>query len=261
MRTTDEIIKTISENLRVARQIANLKQSEVSKLTGIKKNRLSLFENAGSIPSSVELARLADVYGVTSSYLLGDEDRSQSGVTAAVSKTVGGMNQKEAELVLNFAKVISGTVQSKPQGGWAESSSLKNITQCRFSINNYNNLPSASNFPQQLLPVVFTCARLAEYTLDSMSMHDGTLRINNASGTLDYVARVGNTQVMIEKLAVPSKIVNDEGLLVKATKTMARLLGLKKVAYKRKDTQTSRTMLENLGFIKKENELFECQIK
>lgn len=61
----------IHERLRIARENADLKQTDVAKLTNINNKTLSGYENGVSNPDPDTIATLAQLYKVTTDYLLG----------------------------------------------------------------------------------------------------------------------------------------------------------------------------------------------
>ena len=78
-----------------------LQQEQVAKLANVERSTISLWENDLRQPSFVGLVRLADVFGVTTDYLLGRTDSRSldiSGLTAdeaaMVSQLVASMTAK-----------------------------------------------------------------------------------------------------------------------------------------------------------------------
>jgi transcriptional regulator with XRE-family HTH domain len=61
----------LGDRLRIARERANLKQTQVKERTGIHNKTLSGYENGVSEPDSQTLATLAELYDVTTDFLLG----------------------------------------------------------------------------------------------------------------------------------------------------------------------------------------------
>jgi transcriptional regulator with XRE-family HTH domain len=67
---------TVGSRLRRAREKMNLSQLEVSRRTNINNKTLSRYENDGAEPDHATLKVLADLYGVSISYLF-DGDSAQ----------------------------------------------------------------------------------------------------------------------------------------------------------------------------------------
>lgn len=93
------------ERLKNLRQQNHLQQEQVARLVGVERSTVSMWENDLRQPSYTTLVRLADVYGVTTDYLLGRTNNSPldlSGLTAAeaslVEQLVVGMSEKNKAL-------------------------------------------------------------------------------------------------------------------------------------------------------------------
>lgn len=63
----------IAKNLKQHREMNNLTQVELSKLTGITQGAISHWETEKRIPNVIECAILADFYGITIDELVGHE--------------------------------------------------------------------------------------------------------------------------------------------------------------------------------------------
>ena len=59
--------------LRQARELADYSQQEIAEVLGVVRETVSYWENDRRLPSAVQLARLAEAYGVTTGSLLGTE--------------------------------------------------------------------------------------------------------------------------------------------------------------------------------------------
>ncbi len=66
-------IQKIADTLKELREKRGLSQSELAKLTGIKQQRISYYENAKHIPSIMDCIILADYYDITLDDLVGRE--------------------------------------------------------------------------------------------------------------------------------------------------------------------------------------------
>lgn len=114
----------LARRLREAREFMNLSQQFVSEQTGIPRSAISDIERGGRRVESLELKRLADLYRMPVSYLLGDSAPPMdelAGAAApreptveALARTASEMDEKEREEVLRFALFLQNF---KRQGG------------------------------------------------------------------------------------------------------------------------------------------------
>lgn len=72
MSTEAEQRHLISQRLREARQLAGLSQGQVAKMMGMHRPTISEIEAANRRVSADEIARFAEIYDVSTGYLLGD---------------------------------------------------------------------------------------------------------------------------------------------------------------------------------------------
>jgi transcriptional regulator with XRE-family HTH domain len=63
-------IKSIAGRIRQARLVARLSQTDVAKQLHVTRQAVSNWENGGMLPSLVDFAKLAEIYGVTSDFML-----------------------------------------------------------------------------------------------------------------------------------------------------------------------------------------------
>lgn len=70
----EKSMSIVSERLKKARERKGLKQVDVFERTGINNKTLSRYENGGSEPDTQTLTQLADLYEVTTDWLLGRTD-------------------------------------------------------------------------------------------------------------------------------------------------------------------------------------------
>jgi len=63
----------LGARLRQARELADYNQHEIAEILGVVREVVSYWENDRRVPSAVQLARLAEAYGVTTGSLLGTE--------------------------------------------------------------------------------------------------------------------------------------------------------------------------------------------
>ena len=95
------MIAKLSTKLRELRVTYKLRQDQVANLVGVNKNAISTYENDLRQPSFEVLIRLADLYRVSTDYLLGRTNTRSidlSGLTedeaASISELVESMRKK-----------------------------------------------------------------------------------------------------------------------------------------------------------------------
>ena len=68
----------IGHTLKEHRERANLNQSQLAKLTGIKQQNISRWENNTHFPNIIDCVTLANFYGISIDYLIGYENEDGS---------------------------------------------------------------------------------------------------------------------------------------------------------------------------------------
>lgn len=99
------MIVELGERLKTLRIENHLRQDQVARLVNVDKSSISLYETGMRQPSYTTLVRLADVFNVTTDYLLGRKNSSPldlSGLTATeatmISQLVSSMTDKNKKL-------------------------------------------------------------------------------------------------------------------------------------------------------------------
>ena len=99
------VIITLSARLKQLRQDKRLRQDQVAALIGVNKSAVSAYENDLRQPSFDILVRLADLYRVSTDYLLGrtnsrtlDISGLSENEAALISELVAGMTHKNQKL-------------------------------------------------------------------------------------------------------------------------------------------------------------------
>ena len=99
------MIVELGERLKTLRTENHLRQDQVARLINVDKSSISLYETGMRQPSYTTLVRLADVFNVSTDYLLGRKNSSPldlSGLTAAeaamINQLVTAMTEKNKEL-------------------------------------------------------------------------------------------------------------------------------------------------------------------
>jgi transcriptional regulator with XRE-family HTH domain len=97
--------RRLADRLRETREYLNLSQQYVSEQTGIPRSAISDIERGARRVESLELKRLANVYGVAVSYFL-DEEAAGDEVAAVMTRLLGEMGEREREELLRFANYL-----------------------------------------------------------------------------------------------------------------------------------------------------------
>ena len=99
------MIIELGEKLKALRTENHLRQDQVARLVNVEKSSISMYETGMRQPSYTTLVRLADVFNVTTDYLLGHKNSSPldlSGLTAAeaaiINQLVASMTDKNKKL-------------------------------------------------------------------------------------------------------------------------------------------------------------------
>lgn len=66
---------TLADNIRNARQTENLSQGELAEMLGVHQTYISMIERGLNIPSIEHLDRMADIFGCTTDWLLGRDEK------------------------------------------------------------------------------------------------------------------------------------------------------------------------------------------
>lgn len=91
VRNKPEAVATLAANLRSARIRAELSQPEVARRLGMSRSAISEMERSVRMVLAVELAALAEVYGVTMQCLTGSEPGLKPLPTSDLSDAVGNL--------------------------------------------------------------------------------------------------------------------------------------------------------------------------
>ncbi|WP_193065434.1 helix-turn-helix domain-containing protein [Oceanobacillus oncorhynchi] len=97
-------MNTFSHRLKKAREKAGLKQIEASKLLCISNSTLSCYERAYRDPDSNTLHRIAEIYGVSTDWLLGKSPHSS--IDALMYRKWIHMSEEEKQEALNVIQYI-----------------------------------------------------------------------------------------------------------------------------------------------------------
>ena len=93
------MIAKLSTRLRELRLNKGLRQEQVAKLIGVSKSAISAYENDTKEPSFEILVRLANLYRVSTDYLLGQ--------TNSRSVDLSELSEQEADLVCKLVETLT----------------------------------------------------------------------------------------------------------------------------------------------------------
>ena len=122
----------VSDRLRTARTQKALSQMDVMRLTQINNKTLSGYENAVSEPDYASLVSLANIYGVTTDYLLGRVDSPTDSLVPtateppdpsatyannpAMDEIMDNLQQMSQDDIENFRRLTRSVVNRKTKG-------------------------------------------------------------------------------------------------------------------------------------------------
>ncbi|MGN1340700.1 MAG: helix-turn-helix domain-containing protein [Oscillospiraceae bacterium] len=93
------MISTFSSRLKELRQLKHLRQEQVARLIGVNKSAISAYENNLRQPSFDILVRLANLYRVSTDYLLGQ--------TSTRSVDLSGLTEEQAVKICEFVTMLT----------------------------------------------------------------------------------------------------------------------------------------------------------
>lgn len=99
------MIIELGDRLRKLRMENHLRQDQVARLVGVERSSVSLWEGNLRQPSYTTLVRLANLYGVTTDYLLGRVDDRLLDLSGLTSIEVASVAQLVAEMTAKNKKL------------------------------------------------------------------------------------------------------------------------------------------------------------
>ena len=99
------MIIELGDRLRKLRMVNHLRQDQVARLVGVERSSVSLWEGNLRQPSYTTLVRLANLYGVTTDYLLGRVDDRLLDLSGLTSIEVALVAQLVAEMTAKNKKL------------------------------------------------------------------------------------------------------------------------------------------------------------
>lgn len=109
MREADPEREGLAQRLREARKLAGLSQAQVAELMDLHRPSISEIEAGRRRVDTEELARLAELYGVSTSWLLGEEDEEVGLKAVFAARELQKMKPEDLDKLLQIINAIRGT--------------------------------------------------------------------------------------------------------------------------------------------------------
>ena len=92
------------------REKNNLSMEQLAKQLGVTKSRINMWENSGTIPRGDVLVKLANEFGVSTDYLLGNNSETAISPTEAklssLQRNLGKLNEEELKKAEGMLKAV-----------------------------------------------------------------------------------------------------------------------------------------------------------
>ena len=99
-----------SKRVKDLREKAKLSMDQLAEKLGVSKSRVNMWENSGTIPRGDVLIRLAMYFGVSTDYLLGNDDDSLISPTntklSSLQRNLGKLNEAELNKAEGMLKAV-----------------------------------------------------------------------------------------------------------------------------------------------------------
>lgn len=113
MADIDPTRAAIAGRLRAAREQAGLSQGQAAKLLGVQRPTVSEFEAGRRRVSAEELARLAEIYGVSVSWLATDQPEVPDPAVELAARELAKLKKEDLDVVLQLLRTLRKTGGSK----------------------------------------------------------------------------------------------------------------------------------------------------
>lgn len=114
MDTIPEDRRAIAVRLRIAREQAGLSQGQVARLLAMHRPTVSTIESGHRRVSAEELARLADIYDVSLSWLAKNEPDSTDPRVELAARELAKLKQEDLDTVIGFLQTLRGDRRDGP---------------------------------------------------------------------------------------------------------------------------------------------------
>jgi transcriptional regulator with XRE-family HTH domain len=104
MSNTDSVRLAIATRLRAAREEAGLSQGQVAKLLGLPRPSISELEAGRRRVSAEELTRLAEIYNVSTSWLMNDDSEVPDPTIELAARELAKLRTEDLDTVLSVLR-------------------------------------------------------------------------------------------------------------------------------------------------------------
>ena len=98
-------MKVIADKIKILREKKGITQSELAANLGITRSAVNAWEMGLSVPSTQYIVELADIFKVSTDYLLG--------IDSSASISVAGLSEKDIQLIHNLINHLKEKNQDK----------------------------------------------------------------------------------------------------------------------------------------------------
>ena len=108
MKEKDLMKKQIAENLKLARELSGLSQSQAAKVLEISRPTISEIEQGRRNVTGAEIKQFADVYGVDVGWVLSEQDESDevSKKVQLAARQIGKMSKDEVDKLFKLLSTM-----------------------------------------------------------------------------------------------------------------------------------------------------------
>lgn len=104
----DNIRSEIAERLKAARTNSGLSQGQVAQMLDLKRPAISEIESGRRKVSAEEISRLAEVYGVSSGWLVDGSETQVDPTLELAARNLGKLKTEDLNNVIDFLKTLNG---------------------------------------------------------------------------------------------------------------------------------------------------------
>lgn len=102
--------EVFGKRVKELREKGKISMEQLAKQLGVTKSRVNMWENNGTVPRGDILIKLANYFGVTTDYLLGNNDESAISLTDAklnsLQRNLGKLNEEELNKAESMLKLM-----------------------------------------------------------------------------------------------------------------------------------------------------------
>lgn len=106
MLIVGDVKKEIGDRLRLARERKNLRQNRVAQQLGIHNSTLAKYESGGREPDAESLIKLAELYEVSVTWILGEEINTNDQAKNEVLEAYARLPQDKKKIIDDMIKAL-----------------------------------------------------------------------------------------------------------------------------------------------------------